>query len=61
MVVYWSTYLEFKMDFIAELHDIMDTPTYPILSCGILICVEVILIKVVGSLISKLLLCSMIG
>ena len=34
MIVYGSAYPEFKMDFVAELHDILDSASYPILICG---------------------------
>ena len=34
VIVYGSAYTEFEMDFIAELHDILDTASYPMLVCG---------------------------
>ncbi|XP_073353938.1 uncharacterized protein [Aegilops tauschii subsp. strangulata] len=34
VVVYGSAYPEFKVDFVAELHDIMESASYPVLVCG---------------------------
>ena len=34
LVVYGSAYLEYKLDFIDELHDTLNVATYPVMICG---------------------------
>ena len=34
IVVYGSAYPEFKVEFVAELHDILESVSYPVLVCG---------------------------
>lgn len=61
LIIYGTAYPELKMDFIAKLHDILESTSYTILLCGDFNLVKSNSVKVIVLLIPRLFSYLMIG